>query len=489
MKDSSKRHNIMGKVLIIDDDAIFRDLLAEHSKLLGHEALVAGSLEEGKALLAIQQPDLVFLDVRLPDGNGLATLPDIQGLPSSPEVIIITGMGDANGAELAIKNGAWDYLQKPLSRHEIILHIQRALEYHEKKNQRSSHINLKRDEIIGKSRALCDCLDLVANCSRTDIGVLITGDTGTGKELFARAIHANSKRAEGPFVVVDCASLAGNLVESILFGHAKGSFTGANSDHKGLVEQADGGTLFLDEAGELPLEMQKSFLRVLQERVFRPVGKERELKSNFRLISATNRDLEIMVKAGLFRSDLYFRLNTFNIKLPPLRERGQDVEELTMALVFSICRRNRLHIKGVVPETLSALASYPWPGNVRELENTLEKAILANPKDPILYPIHLPQEIRLYQIRSMVSQKHAQAPTGTSQQWTDENFCLEAMQPFKEYRRTLTNDIEKQYLQRLLKETNGDIAKACTISQLSRSRLYDLLKLHSLSSTTDPCPK
>ncbi|MBV5319182.1 MAG: sigma-54-dependent Fis family transcriptional regulator, partial [Desulfobulbaceae bacterium] len=430
----------MANVVIIDDDPIFRVLLAEHCILLGHDAEVAASIEAGKALLTRLPADLVFLDVRLPDGNGLEMLPFTQRLPSSPEVIIITGMGDADGAELAIKNGAWDYLQKPLSRQEIILHIRRALEYHDKKMQRSSHINLKRDEIVGKSKAICACLDQVAHCAGTDTGVLITGETGTGKELFARAIHANSPRAEGPFVVVDCASLPEQLVESILFGHVKGAFTGAGSDQKGLIEQADGGTLFLDEAGELPLETQKSFLRVLQERAFRPVGKDREQKSNFRLVAATNRDLAELVRDGLFRSDLYFRLNTFSILLPPLRAREQDIEKLTMSFVFSICRRNRLPIKGVVPETLETLAAYPWPGNVRELENTLEKAIIADPKDPVLYPIHLPPEIRLCRIRTMVAQKHSppvadlSSPLAYPMQWP------ETLLPLKEYRRILTND-------------------------------------------------
>lgn len=479
----------MARVVIIDDDSMFRVLLSEHCALLGHEARVAGSIKEGKALLTSWPVDLVFLDVRLPDGNGLDTLPFVQGLPSSPEIIIITGMGDANGAELAIKNGAWDYLQKPLSRQEIILHIRRALEYHEKKMQRSSHINLKRDEIVGKSRALCDCLDQVAHCAGTETGVLISGETGTGKELFAQAIHVNSPRAQGPFVVIDCASLPEKLIESILFGHVKGAFTGAANDQKGLIEQADGGTLFLDEAGELPLETQKNFLRILQEQVYRPVGKDREQKSNFRLVAATNRDLSGMVRQGLFRSDLFFRLNTFTIHLPPLRDRGQDIEKLTMNFVFSICRRNHLPIKGVAPETLEALAAYPWPGNVRELKNTLERAIIADPKDPVLYPIHLPPEIRLSRIRSMVSQKHEQSPAGLSRPLPGHIPFPETLRPFKEYRRQLTGEIEKHYLQRLLRETGGNITQACSISQLSRSRLYDLLKLHALTVSADLSPE
>jgi two-component system NtrC family response regulator len=482
----------MGTIAIIDDDAVFRVLLDELCQTLGHETATASCLGEGKDLLTASPTDLVFLDVSLPDGNGLDLLPFIQGLACAPEVIIITGMGDANGAELAIKSGAWDYLQKPLSRQEILLHVRRALEYREKKQQRSPRISLKRDEIVGESQAVSICLDQIASCAATETGVLITGETGTGKELFARAIHANSGRAQGPFVVVDCTSLPENLVESILFGHVKGAFTGANSDHRGLVEQADGGTLFLDEAGELPLDIQKSFLRVLQNRVFRPVGKGREQQSDFRLVAATNRDLKAMVDAGLFRSDLYFRLNTFNIHLPPLRERGRDIEKLTMSFVFSLCRRNHLPIKGVVPETLETLNAYHWPGNVRELENTLEKAILADPGDPVLYPIHLPSEIRLSRIRTQVSRKtgrEAADGTGTNHSQTVAIPFPDTLIPFKEYRRRLTNDMEHHYLQRLLQETGGDVARACAISGLGRSRLYDLLKLHGLTTTPDIRPQ
>nr|WP_321466700.1 sigma-54 dependent transcriptional regulator [uncultured Desulfobulbus sp.] len=481
----------MGKIAIIDDDAVFRVLLKEHCANLGHQTRTAANISEGKNLLTEDSVDLVFLDVSLPDGNGLDALPFIQALPCSPEVIIITGMGDANGAELAIKNGAWDYLQKPLSRQEVLLHIRRAMEYHEKKLQRTSQISLKRDEIVGKSKAISACLDRVAFCATTETGVLITGETGTGKGLFARAIHANSTRAKGPFVVVDCTSLPENLVESILFGHVKGAFTGANSESKGLIEQADGGTLFLDEVGELPQEIQKSFLRVLQDRVYRPVGKDREQQSNFRLVAATNRDLKKMVDEGTFRKDLYFRLNTFNIHLPPLRDREKDVEKLAMSFVFSLCRRNRLPIKGVVPETLEVLSAYPWPGNVRELENTLEKAILADPNDPVLYPIHLPPDIRLPRIRSRVQAKVSEGgePAADGQIGTSALPLPERLLPFKEYRRRLTQDIERHYLQLLLQESEGDIARACTISGLSRSRLYDLLKIHGLTNSPDSRPE
>lgn len=447
---------------------------------MGHEIFTAGSIKEGEGILEGQSIDLLFLDVRLPDGNGLELLSSIRAIPSAPEVIIITGAGDVNGAELAIKNGAWDYLQKPIARNEITLQVTRALEYHEKKQNFPSHVSLNRDDIVGNSPSLCKCLDQIAACAATDTTVLLTGETGTGKELFARAIHANSKRSKQPFIVVDCAGLPEKLIESILFGHIRGAFTGADINQKGLIEQADGGTLFLDEVGELPLESQKTFLRVLQEKIYRPLGKGKEVSSNFRLIAATNRDLHAMVGQNHFRSDLFYRLNGFNIHLPPLRERQEDIEKLAMTFIFSICCREKIPVKGVIPETLQILFHHSWPGNVRELKQTLEKAILADPKAPVLYPIHIPSEMRLNHISTLVARKQLHsAYTGKTiiGNGPDE---VAPLPTFKEYRKLYQREMEGRYFQRLMHTSSGNIAKACKISGLSRSRLYDLLKLHSL---------
>lgn len=470
----------MAKITIIDDDQFFRDLLAENCQLMCHEVFVAGSISEGKSILSAESIDLLFLDVRLPDGNGLDLLSFVREIPSAPEVIVITGAGDPNGAELAITNGAWDYLQKPIARQEITLQVKRALEYHEKKQQFPLHVSLNRDDIVGKSPQLCKCLDQIAACASTDTTVLLTGETGTGKELFARAIQANSKRSRQPFIVVDCASLPEKLIESILFGHIKGAFTGADTNQKGLIEQANGGTLFLDEVGELPLESQKSFLRVLQEKIYRPLGKGKEVSSNFRLIAATNRDLHVMVRQNKFRSDLFYRLNGFNIHLPPLRERPEDIEKIAMSFIFSICSRQKIPVKGVIPETLQVLSHYSWPGNVRELKQILEKAIFADPKAPVLYPIHLPSEIRLNHIHSLVSQKQLHTSATTEPSTANNPDELDILPTFKEYRKLYQQDMEGRYLQRLMSESSCNIVVACRISGLSRSRLYDLLKSHSL---------
>lgn len=476
----------MGTIVVIDDDPVIREILATFGKLQGHSVITAGTLHEGLRFLDAQGADLVFLDVHLPDGNGLEMLPRIDSLPSSPEVIIITGMSDADGAELAINNGAWDYLQKPITRQEIILHIRRALDYHAKKRTQTAKVNLKREAIAGNSKTLSRCLDQVAQCAGAEVNVLITGETGTGKEVFARTIHANSPRARGPFIVVDCASLPEQLAESILFGHTRGSFTGAAADQKGLIELADGGTLFLDETGELPLETQKNFLRVLQERTYRPLGKEKEFRSDFRLIAATNRDLEALVHQGLFRSDLFFRLNTFHIHLPPLREREKDIDKLAASIVFSICRRNKLAIKGIPPETLEILSSYLWPGNVRQLENVLEQAVLANPESPMLYPVYLPPDIRLHHIRTLTTQRRNQKDKDSVPPLNQAEPTIQPLLPFKEYRRLLTGDIEKHYLVRLMHESKGDIGQACKCSGLGRSRLYGLLKEHGIALSQSP---
>lgn len=469
----------MGKILIVDDNLMIQNMLAALIAGMGHQAWAAGSLCEGLQLAERHAVDLVFLDVRLPDGNGLEALPRFRQLAACPEVIVVTGVRDANGANLAVNSGAWDYLQKPLAKHEIVLQIQRALDYHDKKSVVSPRVNLKRDEIYGHSASLSRCLDAVARCAATDISVLITGETGTGKELFARAIHANSDRAGGNFVVVDCAALPEKLLESILFGHVKGAFTGADKTNQGLVAQADGGSLFLDEVGELPLEAQKSFLRVIQEQRFRPVGSEMEVRSDFRLIAASHRDLDVMVRDGAFRSDLYFRLSAFKLHLPPLRERSGDVQDLTMRYIFNLCQKNRLAIKGVLPEVLEILAAYPWPGNVRELIHTIEKAILAEPQNPTLYPFHLPAEIRIAHIRAAADEKAGAHDPG--KRVGDATDFPDGLPPLKAFRRMMYDQLEHRYLSRLMEKTGADIGAACRISGLSRSRFYDLIKKHGIA--------
>jgi two-component system NtrC family response regulator len=297
--------DVMAKILIIDDDELFCELLSSAFKDDGHEVDCAYGLNSGLHLVSQRSFDVVFLDVRLPDGNGLDKLSEIRDAASGPEVIILTGAGTAGGAELAIKSGAWDYIQKPSSISVMTLPLIRALQYREEKLKKKPSAILKMEGIIGGSSRMKACHDLVSEASSCDANVLITGETGTGKELFAKAIHENSPRASRNFVIVDCASLTPSLTESTLFGYEKGAYTGADYRRDGLIKQANGGTLFLDEIGELPLSIQKSFLRVLQEHRFRSLGGGKEIESDFRLIAATNRNLDQMVREGLFREDLF----------------------------------------------------------------------------------------------------------------------------------------------------------------------------------------
>jgi two-component system NtrC family response regulator len=479
----------MANILIIDDDRMIRNTLVIQLTQLNHTVMVAETLADGFDMLSLAPFDVVFLDVNLPDGSGLETLPAMRQAESSPEVIIITGEGSAKGAELAIRTGAWDYLQKPLSQQEIELQLSRALDYRavKKKERKPALLTLKRPKIIGSSPELNSSLDLVAQCAGSDANVLIAGETGTGKELFARLIHDNGLSPEGDFVVVDCAALPEQLVETVLFGHVKGAFTGADGERNGLVKEADGGTLFLDEIGELPLSIQKKFLRVLQERRFKPVGGTREVMSNFRLICATNRDLEEMVADGRFRKDLLFRLRTFFIELPPLRQCRQDIRALVLHYIDHLCRHHGLENKGFVPEFLETLVAYDWPGNVRELINTLEKAILADREAPMLFPMHLPRSVRLNYIQSCVDEKRkvspdtpSGAPSPNGERLSIPVSLTDPLPPLKQLRDQVTEQLESLYLKHLMAHAHNDINQAGKLSGLSKPRIYALLKKYDI---------
>ncbi|OGR34597.1 MAG: Fis family transcriptional regulator, partial [Desulfovibrionales bacterium GWA2_65_9] len=385
----------MGNILIIDDDAEVRETLLSLTRRMRHAGEAVGSIADGLARLRLGGVDVAFLDVSLPDGNGLDALSEIKALPDSPEVIILTGRGDPDGAELAIQGGVWDYLLKPSPIKETMLALERALKYRDGKRNACGPVALVMEDVVGRSRAMRACFDAVAGAAGAVSSVLITGETGTGKELFARTIHQNSARAAKPFVVVDCAALTETLVESTLFGHRKGAFTGADSDRVGLVKLADGGTLFLDEVGEMPLNLQKAFLRVLQERRFRPVGASQEVESDFRLMAATNRDLDQMVEQGGFRSDLLYRIKTIPIGLPPLRERPEDIKPLCVFRVGQLCEQYNLPLKGFDQDFFHVLEGYAWPGNVRELFNVLERAFVASNSARTLFAMHLPQDVRI----------------------------------------------------------------------------------------------
>ncbi len=462
----------MAKILIVDDDCMLCEMVCRQLNILEHETVCVHTLARGLEVAVCKSAfDLVLLDVRLPDGSGLEALPQFKAADSQPEIIIITGDGDPDGAELAIETGAWDYIEKPLSMREITLQVTRALEYRHEKATCPPATLLKREAIIGSAPKLELCLQKVAQSAGTDTPVLITGETGTGKELFARAVHDNSRRSSGPFVVLDCAAFPENLVESMLFGHCKGAFTGADQDRDGLILQADKGTLFMDEVGELPLKVQKAFLRVLQERCLRPIGGKRELDSNFRLIAATNRDLEAMVQNGQFRKDLLFRLKAAVIHLPTLNERETDIEALTMHYISTFCERYGMGFKGLSPEFIQTLQAYAWPGNVRELVNAIDCAIAAAQEHEVLYPVHLPVKIRVNLKRQKIRKRTFAAVSETGMTTDEEDFPS---------LKVLLEATEKHYFESLMTRLHGDIKAACRISGQSRSGIYARLKKYGI---------
>jgi len=470
----------MSQILIIDDEPQMCDLLVRLAVQNGHEAVFAQSLRDGVKLAEDGRVDLVFLDIYMPDGNGLEFLDRIQSIPSSPEVIIMTGMTSADGAELAIRSGAWDYVEKGSPISVFNLAMLRALDHHNEKRSQSASARLKLDGLVGSTRAFRRCLEDLKRAADCEANTLIVSETGTGKELFARAVHDNSARAEKSFVVVDCAALPEQLVESALFGHRHGAFTGASKTRDGMVKQADGGTLFLDEVGELPLPIQKAFLRVLQERRFRPLGSANEESSDFRLLAATNRDLSQMVERGEFREDLLYRLRGLTISLPSLRERVDDIEAVARYHTERICRRRGDKAKTLSSEFLALLCKYSWPGNIRELVNALEHAIAAAGTRPELFPQHLPTDLRAHLARSRFeSTSAARGLPGSMRIPT-----IEAEVPLStltEYRESAVIASECAYLRSLVTRHGMNLGEACKVSGLSRSRLYALLKKHHLA--------
>lgn len=467
----------MTPVLIIDDDHSMCKILSSLVNQMGYDAVCEHTIDAGLKEALSKPYDVVLLDVQLPDGSGLDIIPKIRDSHPFPEVIIMTSFGDEDGAEIAVKSGAWDYIQKTDSPRKIILPLQRVIQYrNELKKDQKIPVSLNLDGIIGTSPQMKSCFDLLAQAASSDINVLLTGETGTGKELFAQAIHKNSERFDQNFVIVDCASLPDTLVESLLFGHKKGAFTGADRSREGLVLQACGGTLFLDEVGELPLSIQKIFLRVLQEHRFRPVGSKEEVDSHFRLIAATNRNLEQWCQAGRFRADLLYRIRALTINLPPLREHFEDIGELAIYHVNKLCKRHQIVNKGFSPEFIESLSAYHWPGNVRELVKTLEVAVTAAGASQILYPKHLPEYVRISTIKNGIKKKSN--PNSRNNKPSDFPPSLPTL---KQFRKTASAKAEKQYLQELISLIPGNIEAACQVSELSRSRFYELMKTYSIS--------
>ena len=467
----------MAKILVIDDENAIGALMSRVIEQMGHSATYADTLKSGMQAVNEDNFDIVFLDVQLPDGNGLDQLPVLREMPSRPEVIIITGFANSKGAEEALSSDAWDYIQKPISAVEITRCVQRALQYREERKICRPRQALKSTGIIGSNHKIRTCLETLERAAHSCSNIIITGETGTGKELFARAVHDNSPRAEKSFVVVDCGALPDSLVENLILGHAKGAFTGADKAEEGLIKRADGGTLFLDEVGELSLDMQKVFLRVLQERCFCPIGDTRETKSDFRLVAASNRNLSEMVKKGQFRDDLLFRLGSISIDIPPLRQRVDDITELAEYHLTGLWDSYNVEPKEVSSEFFDVLQAFGWPGNVRELFSALDAALANALHETTIFARHLPQNLRIEVARSRFDRQlpDKKAPTKL--------FDFTAALPnWQKFRRAHVEDGERVYLEALITLCKGNVMKAAQYSGLSRPHLYGLLRKYEITA-------
>lgn len=373
---------MMNTILIIDDEPIIRKLLARMMELEGYEVFQAVDRASGLKLLTAKTPQLVLCDVFLPDGNGVEMVKEIKELQPETEVILLTAHGNIPDGVQAIKNGAFDYITKGDDNNKIIPIISRAME---KINSRpvqpsgSTVVPVREsafDTVLGHSRGLQQVIQLARKVAVTDVPVLLTGETGTGKEVFAQAIHNGSARAKQPFVAINCSAFSKELLESEIFGHKAGAFTGALKDKKGLFEEANHGTIFLDEIGEMAYGLQAKLLRVLETGEYIKVGDTKPTKIDVRIVSATNRNLKEEIANSNFREDLYFRLSVFHLHLPPLRERREDIPELAAAFLKFFAAKMGKQVKGFAADCQAWMQSYAWPGNVRELRNVIERALI-----------------------------------------------------------------------------------------------------------------
>lgn len=366
------------RILVLDDEPLIQKVLDELFRRKKFTVSIAGSIAQAEALIAKENFDLIMLDVRLPDGDGQQFLERVSAMPDRPLVVMMTGHGTIESAVACMRGGAFDYLIKPFSPGQIEIVLKKADSYRQlvKVNRYFSEQDGGDGDLLGRSLSIARLRQLIERVAPTDATVLITGENGTGKEMVARELYRHSPRRNEPYIKVNCAALSENLIESELFGHEKGSFTGATDRREGRFELANRGTLLLDEVSEIPANLQAKLLRVLQEREFERVGGTKTIKVNVRILATSNRDLMPFVEKGQFRSDLYYRLNVFPVHVPPLRERAEDILLLAEAFLRRFARKHGLKIPGFNDNAASALMSYPWPGNVRELQNTIERAVI-----------------------------------------------------------------------------------------------------------------
>lgn len=444
----------LGKILVVDDDRNILEVMGMRLEAEGYQ--VATALDEKQATKIVQGEvlDLAIVDLKLASQNGITLMEKLHFINPDTPIIILTAYGTIESAVNAMQRGAYSYLTKPFDYRELLMHISNALE---KKRLSGEIKRLKAvigekysfENIVAHSEKMQRVLEQVSRVAETDSTIYIHGESGTGKELIARALHLTSKRSGKPFVAVNCAALPESLLESELFGHVKGAFTGAYTDRDGLFARAHGGSIFLDEIGATSSALQAMLLRVLEEREFYPAGMDRSIKVDVRVIVSTNKDLEEEVKRGNFREDLFYRIHVIPIHLPPLRERKEDIPPLANFFLKKFSQQMKKEVKGILPSALQKLMLYHWPGNVRELENTIEYAVVMTTQDVIS------EEFIIF---------------------TDSRHVRDQFKPFKEAKK----DFEKQYLTQLLNYAKGNITKASKLAGKYRADLYNLIKKYHL---------
>jgi two-component system, NtrC family, response regulator GlrR len=444
-----------GKILIVDDDHNLLEMLKVRVESVGYSVTTVA--KENDALEAARNEafDLSIVDLQLEHTDGITLMQELRLLIPDMPVIILTAFGTIESAVEAVKRGAYGYLTKPFNPRDLFAHIEKALENCQLSREINRLKGLLTEEygspdIIAKSEKMHQVLDVVSRVAASDSTVYINGESGTGKEIIAKAIHLASERRDKPFVALNCAALPESLLESRLFGHEKGAFTGAVQSSKGLLVQANKGTLFLDEIGDMSIPIQAKVLRVLQERSFYPIGSEKIVEVDTRVIVATNKDLEEQVKKGLFREDLFYRIHVIPIYLPPLRERKEDIPPLVEYFLDKLSKQMKKQIRGLTPEAMRKIMLHDWPGNVRELENTLEYAAAMARED-------------------LITEEFVFPPKRTSSE--------EPFKPLKEAR----DAFERGYLIKLLQVCKGNISEAADLAGRYRTDFYALLKKHNLN--------
>lgn len=477
----------MSSVLVIDDDRSIQHLVRKSLEGDNFEVLVAGTAADGMKLLSERRPDVVLLDIMLPKTSGLDMFEQIQKADPKLPLIFITSMESSETAIRAMTMGAYDYLLKPLSVSQIRNLVQQAIKIRHLMNvpvevpdapavsPREGNGG-RGDILVGRSAAMQEVYKAIGRVAPQDVTVLIRGESGTGKELVARAVYQHSPRANGPFLAVNCAAIPDALLESELFGHEKGAFTGADQQRIGKFEQCQGGTLFLDEIGDMSPLVQSKVLRVLQSQEFERVGGNKTIRTDVRVIAATNRDLEKMVEEGEFRNDLYYRLSGFTIQLSPLRERRDDLVPLLENYLAIYSRQFEKEVHGVSPEALEVLMSYSWPGNVRELQNVVKQTLLRS-AGPVIVPEFLPEKVRWPECEVQERSDRPAASDTDLRTFVDERLKVDSGDLYAE---TLAF-MERYLVTRVLSEHDGNQSKAAKVLGITRGSLRSKIRALKVS--------